>query len=125
MANAIIRSTRKLALLAVFVAGAAAAAPPPQASAEIDHLREYLSSSGCEFERNGKWHDAASARKHIDRKYRHLLDREQVTSAEQFIERAAARSSTSGKSYRVRCGSGAPVEAARWFGQELTRHRGA
>ncbi len=121
----IVGSARSLALLAVFVAGAAAAAPPPRASAEIDHLRDYLSTSGCEFERNGKWHDAASARKHIDRKYRYLLERDQVASAEQFIERAAARSSTSGKGYRVRCGSGAPVEAAHWFGQELERHRGA
>ncbi|HVF35286.1 MAG TPA: DUF5329 domain-containing protein [Candidatus Saccharimonadia bacterium] len=124
MANTMIGSARTLALLAIFVVGAAAAAPTSDASAEIDHLREYLSGSGCEFERNGKWHDAASARKHIDRKYRYLLDRDQITSAEQFIERAASRSSTSGKGYRVRCGSGAPVEAARWLGQELTRHRG-
>lgn len=99
------------------------AAPTKQAQAEIDHLREYLARSGCKFYRNGDWHDAASARRHIDRKYAYLREREMADTAELFIERAASRSSRSGKAYQVRCDGAKAVEASRWFRGELERFR--
>ncbi|HET9482624.1 MAG TPA: DUF5329 family protein, partial [Xanthomonadales bacterium] len=60
------RTWRTLAFASALavLAAPAAAAPGKQAQAEIDHLRAHLSRSGCEFYRNGEWHDAASARKH-------------------------------------------------------------
>jgi len=101
------------------------AEPPPAARAEIQHLLDYLGNSGCEFFRNGAWHPAADARSHIQRKYTALLERNLVKTTEQFIARAAAESSTSGKPYQVRCGGGEPVASARWLEAELARYRRA
>lgn len=96
-----------------------AAAPSPQAAREIAGLMDALSSSRCEFNRNGTWHDAARARAHLQRKYDYLLKKNLVDTPEQFIERAASRSSVSGKAYRVRCPSKAEQDAAAWFRVQL------
>ncbi len=70
----------------------ATAAPDETARREIEYLLTRLETSGCEFFRNGDWYDAASARRHIERKYAWLVKRDLVSSAEQFIERAATES---------------------------------
>ena len=113
---------RAAAVAALSLAAAATADPGRQAEAEIAHLRAYLSDSNCEFYRNGSWHAAADARKHIDRKYAWLRKREMADTAELFIERAASRSERSGKPYRVRC-KGVELEASRWLRDELARFR--
>ena len=95
----------------------------PTARAEIEHLLAYLENSGCRFERNGKWHDSAEARAHMERKLRWLAKRDLVSTTEQFIDRAATESSRSGKPYRVQCGDQAPVASATWFVAELERWR--
>ena len=46
-------------------------------------------------------------------------------SAEQFIDRAASRSSFSGKAYRVRCPGRSEQDAAGWFRDQLQRLRGS
>ncbi len=81
-----------------------------------------LSESGCRFQRNGSWHDATEARAHLQRKYDYLLKRDKVDTAEQFIERAASRSSMSGRAYRVQC-NGREQDAASWFNGQLKRLR--
>jgi hypothetical protein len=48
-----------------------------------------------------------------------------VASAEQFIERAATRSSVSGEAYWVRCGSAPPQLSAVWLGAQLQALRAA
>ena len=98
---------------------------PPSTRAEIDHLLAYLEQSGCRFERNGKWHDSAEARAHMERKLRWLEKRDLVATTEQFIERAATESSRSGKPYRVQCEPQEPVASAAWFAAELARWRAA
>ena len=103
----------------------AVAAPGPQAKREIAALMGALEASGCRFERNGDWHDAAAARAHLQRKYDALLRRGLVDTTEQFIERAATRSSMSGDPYHVRCGSGPVREAGPWFREQLQRVRAA
>ena len=113
---------RAAAVAALSVPAAGIAAPGAQTEAEIAHLRDYLSASNCEFYRNGSWHAAADARKHIDRKYAWLRKREMADTAELFIERAASRSERSGKPYRVRC-QGTELEASRWLREELARFR--
>ncbi|ALJ28139.1 MULTISPECIES: DUF5329 domain-containing protein [Stenotrophomonas] len=100
------------------------AAPGAAARAEIGGLMQALEDSGCRFQRNGSWHDAAEARSHLQRKYDYLLKRGLADSAEQFIERAASRSSISGKPYRVACPGRAEQDAAPWFRQQLLRLRG-
>lgn len=113
-----------MALLAAAAHCAAVELPPP-AAREIDTLMTALAGSGCRFQRNGSWHDAAEARTHIERKYRYLLDRKLVASAEDFIALAASKSSLSGEAYRVRCGESAAQSSADWLGAELRRVRGA
>ncbi|WP_229410040.1 DUF5329 domain-containing protein [Massilia timonae] len=101
------------------------AAPAPAARQEIAHLIGYLTASGCSFQRNGSWHDAAQAAKHLQRKYDYLLKRDLVASSEDFIARAASESSLSGKPYQVRCGGNAPVASAAWLKGELAKYRAA
>jgi Family of unknown function (DUF5329) len=100
-----------------------AAESTPTTKVEIEHLFSYLQESGCQFFRNGRWYGAKEAVNHLNRKYQYLQEKGLVSSAEAFIERAASESSTSGKAYRVRCGSNPAVNSADWFGAELERYR--
>ena len=102
-----------------------AAASTPAAQAEIDALLERLAASGCVFNRNGSWHSAAEARKHLADKLEYLQRRGLVQTAEHFIERGASASSLSGRPYLVKCGSAAPIESGRWLAGQLERLRGA
>jgi hypothetical protein len=90
---------------------------------EISALIEALGNSGCQFWRNGSWHDGVDARDHLRRKYEWARKRHLAGSAEAFIERAASRSSLSGKPYRVRCPGRPEVESQRWFHEVLRRIR--
>ena len=112
-------------LLWLVLGGAHAQAPDTAARAEIDALFARLAASGCEFERNGSWHDAARAQKHLRRKYDYLLDRDLVPDAESFVARAATESSWSGKPYRVRCGGAAAEPSRDWFLRQLDALRAA
>jgi Family of unknown function (DUF5329) len=110
-------------LLAAVLLPLAALAQDAVAKQEIDHLIAHLASSGCEFNRNGSWYDAASAVSHIQRKYAHLRDHGLVPTPEAFIERAASESSMSGTPYRVRCPGQPEVRSAEWFRAELAKFR--
>lgn len=99
------------------------AAPDAVAKAEIAALMATLDAT-CRFQRNGQWHDAAEARQHLQRKYDWLLKRGLADSAEQFIERAASRSSLSGKPYRVSCPGRPEQDAGSWFRARLGQLRG-
>jgi hypothetical protein len=90
---------------------------------EISHLLSRLGASGCQFNRNGTWHDATKAVEHINTKYEYLRKRNLVPTTEAFIERAASESSMSGKPYLVKCGSGPETPSADWLRQELRRYR--
>jgi chemotaxis regulatin CheY-phosphate phosphatase CheZ len=118
--------TLRGALLALLLAAPQAhAAPlPPAARGEIEGLLSRLAASGCQFRRNGSWHTAAEAQAHLRRKLDYLVDKGAVASAEQFIERAAIRSSVSGRAYQVKCGSDAPVASSAWLRAELAAMRG-
>ena len=114
--------TRLLLLLLVtviFTAAGNAASLSPAARAEIDALLSGLEASSCTFNRNGTWYPATEAKSHLLRKLKYLEDRGMVQSAEQFIERAASSSSTSGQPYLVKCGSGAPVQSGTWLRSQL------
>ena len=122
-ALALTAATAALALALGLGPRPAHAAPGPDAKREIAALMGALEQSGCRFERNGAWHDPAAARAHLQRKYDALLRRDLVDTAEQFIERAASRSSTSGRAYHVRCAGGPVREAGAWFREQLQRVR--
>ena len=98
---------------------------PASAKSEIDRLLAALGASSCEFYRNGSWYDAADAKAHLGKKYDYLLKKGMLDSTEDFIAKAATKSSTSGETYQVR-GSGGPAEpSADWLRKELTRLRAA
>jgi len=109
-----------LVLLTVtFAAAGDAASLSPTARAEIDGLLSRLEASSCTFNRNGTWYPATEAKSHLLRKLMYLEVRGMVQSAEQFIERAASSSSTTGQPYLVQCGSGAPVQSGLWLRSQL------
>jgi hypothetical protein len=119
---------RRHLLLALATAGAlcaslpAAARQDPHARQEIAHLLDFVGRSGCQFERNGSWHDGAEARAHIERKYRYLLRKQLVGTTEDFIALAASKSSVSGEPYQVKCGT-QQVASGRWMADQLKQLR--
>lgn len=118
------RSLRASSLaIGLLLFATANALPAPAAQAEITYLLSAVASSNCEFNRNGSWYDPKSAAEHLTTKYKYLAARDQVQSAEEFIEKAATRSSLSGRDYAVRCGGGAAVASSRWLLILLARYR--
>jgi len=101
------------------------AAPAATMESEVPQLLGRMETSGCEFYRNGTWASGATARAHLERKYRAMRDRNLIATSEEFIERGATQSSMSGEPYRVRCVGEGAVESAVWFRQELQRLRAA
>jgi Family of unknown function (DUF5329) len=97
--------------------------PTETAQAEIDFLLQYIEVSGCAFRRNGDWHDSAAARAHLASKYAYLASSKRITSAEDFIDKAASRSSLSGEDYEVRCGACPTIKSNEWLRAVLTRYR--
>ncbi|RPE81445.1 DUF5329 domain-containing protein [Vulcaniibacterium tengchongense] len=116
---------RILLLLAACAAGPACAqsSTPAPAAREIEALIAALGRSNCEFQRNGRWHGAAEAQAHLRRKYEWLRRRDLAGSAEQFIERAGSRSSTTGQPYRVRCPGQPETGSAQWLRARLAESR--
>jgi uncharacterized protein DUF5329 len=110
--------------IAISIAGPlqADAAARPDAR-EIAALMEALGNSGCRFWRNGRWYHGDEAREHLQRKYDRARKLGLSGSAEDFIERAASRSSLSGKPYRVRCPGQPEVDSQQWFRGVLRRIR--
>lgn len=108
-------------MLALLTAPALSAAA--QAAAEVEHLIAQVRATDCRFHRNGEWHDAPAAADHLARKYRiaRFLGRE--GTAEDFIEKAATRSSVTGEPYRVQCGEAPPRPSAEWLRERLEAFR--
>jgi hypothetical protein len=106
-----------VAIVAGSMLAAAAHASPGD---EIQHLLDYIGSSGCSFVRNGVESDGAAAREHVATKYAYARSR--VRSAEDFIRLAASQSSMTGEPYVVRCGSARSL-SEEWLMDELRRYR--
>ena len=98
-------------------------APPAVASAEIDYLLGQMATSGCDFYRNGSWYDGTRAKTHLRTKYDYLVARHLIGSAEDFIDKAATKSSISGKPYKIRCSDGVEVASGPWLHLVLARYR--
>ena len=94
-------------------------------TAEVAYLMAYIRGSNCQFLRNGAWHSPEAAHEHIATKLKYIRYRDTLRDAEQFIERAATRSSVTGERYQVRCpASSALQDCSRWLLDELARYRG-
>ena len=105
-------------LLAPMLALAAANKQSPDIDALIARVAQ---ARGVVFIRNGSDHTAAEAAAHLHRKLAAAHGR--ITTAEQFIDVLATRSSWTGITYRVRFADGREVESAVWLRQLLREIR--
>lgn len=108
------------AAVAFALAHVAAAAPEGPAKDEIDHLLRFVAASSCTFVRNGDQYPADKARDHLADKYRFVGSR--ISTAEDFIEYLATKSSMSGEPYHVHCGNRDALSGM-WLMSELNRYR--
>ena len=116
---------KALWLIGALVAASAQAAAPPATQTEVARLLAAVEKSQCKFNRNGSWYDAKTARAHLEKKFAYLDKRDMVTTTENFIERGASTSSSSGKAYEMQCGSAKAVTSAVWLAEELAKIRKA
>lgn len=110
-------------IVALALVQGAHAGPAPAALAEIQYLLDFVGKSGCEFNRNGVWYDSGQARSHLSYKYDVLADRGQIKTVDDFIEKAATKSSLTGIAYKVRCAGGQELSSRQWLRDELARYR--
>ena len=112
------------AIVLVFIA-AAHAAPTPAAKAEIEYLLSAVGSSDCRFYRNGTWYDAKSAAAHLRYKYESLVAKDLIRDTDDFIDRAATKSSLSGRDYAIKCEGAAELSSRQWLTNLLVAYRAA
>ena len=112
-------------LLGLALARRATAQPLTAMQAEVDQLLAAMGPSGCSFFRNGRWYSAEAAQAHLRSKYNFLVSAGQITTADQFIDKAATQSSFSGQPYRVRCSDGKELPSRDWLREQLKTIRAA
>jgi len=110
-------------MVGLILVSIARAEPPVNVQREVNFLLSYIGRSGCEFYRNGTWSDSKTAQTHLRDKYNYLVAGNQINTTEDFIEKAATKSSLSGQSYKVRCNGSSTVSSKQWLRDELTRIR--
>jgi hypothetical protein len=119
---------RRLAVLcvvlgALLVPPSAHAGAPEAVQVEVKYLLDFVEISGCQFYRNGSWHDSSKARSHLLLKFEYLDTRNLVKTAEDFIDNAATKSSMSGRLYEIRCLECKSVPTGPWLHDVLSRYR--
>ncbi|MHC4136165.1 MAG: DUF5329 family protein [Planctomycetota bacterium] len=83
----------------------------------IEALIAAVESVDVTFLRNDAEHDAVAAAAHLRRKWRHAGDRD--LTAEEFIDKIASASSTTGRPYRIRERDGSVRDARDWLRERL------
>ena len=108
------------AALGAMASGVALAAPPPMEQARIDRLIHHVElQNGLVFIRNGREYSCEQAAKFLRGKMESMG--KEVSTAREFIERIATRSSTSGKPYQIRLANGTLLPAGQYLIDELKR----
>jgi hypothetical protein len=110
---------RRALLLAIAAATVSARAAPSAAEqARIERLIDAVAAqTGLQFVRNGKTHSPTDAAAFLREKLK--ARGTDVATAEQFIDRIASASSTSGQPYRIRVADGREVASAEFLGSLL------
>ena len=111
--------------LVVFCMAAAQAAPSTAVKAEIEYLLSTIEHSDCRFDRNGTWYDAKAAAEHLRYKYETLAAKGLIANTDEFIDRAATKSSMSGREYAMKCEGLAPISSRQWLTDLLVAYRAA
>ena len=109
--------TALFAILLAAVAALAQATPSASEQKLIDTLILRVSNMKMTFMRNGDEHNAADAAKHMQAKFDHFKD--EIVTAEDFIDRCASRSEMTGKPYQVKMPNGAVKDAKEFLTAEL------
>ena len=96
------------------------AAPVPQEQARIDKLIRHVElQRGLVFIRNGSEYTCEQAAKFLRGKMEAMG--KEVSTARDFIERIATKSSMSGKPYQIRLADGTVMPAGHYLHEELKR----
>ncbi|CAN7242391.1 MULTISPECIES: DUF5329 family protein [Variovorax] len=107
-----------LALVLGLAAALAQATPSASEQKLIDTLILRVSKmTTMTFMRNGDEHNAADAAKHMQAKFDHFKD--EITTAEDFIDRCASRSEMTGKPYKIKMPNGSMRDANEFLNAEL------
>jgi len=101
MFNHWIRRGIRLGIFTLGLVTAVFAQANHHAEQEIAYLKQFIASSPCQYNRNGDLHTAPEALKHIQKKYDYFKD--EIHTAEDFINKSASKSTMSGKAYTVIC----------------------
>jgi hypothetical protein len=108
------------ALLVGGSAGVARAAPSPAEMARIERLLAMIGTRrDMRLVRNGTEHDTDTAVSFLRGKLKHFGN--DIKTAEEFIDRLASRSSTTGQLYWVRLSDGRDIPAGDFLRIELAR----
>jgi hypothetical protein len=110
-------------LIAMLLAGAAAAVQAGPSPAEMARIERLLAMIGTRRDmrlvRNGTEHDTDTAVSFLRGKLKHYGS--DIRTAEEFIDRLASRSSTTGQLYWVRLSDGREIPAGDFLRIELAR----
>ncbi len=107
----------------LWVVGNATAGVSPAEQARIDRLITYVESrKEVTFVRNGKDYSCEDAARFMRGKLKAMG--EHVSTAQQFIDQIASKSSTTGQPYMIRFIDGKTEPAAKFLGDELRRMDG-
>jgi hypothetical protein len=118
-------SQAALVALAALLPSLCGAQLSPASQREVAGLLQAVGASDCEFLRGGTAYSADQAQQHLRKKYEYLAARSQLNSAEDFVDKAATRSSMLGEVYLMRCGNAAPQPSEQWLRARLKAMRQA
>ena len=113
---------RSLVALVLSIAGISLsqAADPGREEARIEGLIAHVKNlQDAAFVRNGKDYDAATAAKFLRGKWN--ANRDDIHTAEDFIAKAATKSSTTGKAYMIRFKDGKEVACGPYLAGRLKK----
>lgn len=91
------------------------------ATTETIELLHRVEQSGCTFLRNGSKHDAREAADHLRSKIKRAGKR---MTTEQFIQKIASKSSSTGEPYHIVTADGKHMTSEDWFLEQLADIRG-
>ena len=102
------------------VAAWAGDAMPPAEKRRVERLIQYVETrTDVAFVRNGTAYTSRDAADFLRKKMDYMGDR--VSTAQQFVDQIASRSSTSGEPYMIRHPDGRMEHSAKFLGDELKR----
>ncbi len=110
-----------LAICLLLTCALARGEPTGPVDATIRHLIGHVAGSELTFVRNDQAYTPVKAAEHMEKKYRHFRD--DIATADDFIELCATKSLMSGEPYRVIDPQGNQRKTSEWLRAELATYR--